>query len=130
MTLALVTDADGVPGTPIETFRIKDVNTTEPVIYTVTSVNHPRLEANTQYWIIAGAISPTEMTWSNTADSWSANARLEAFREKGHPWSVIADPYVPGVLVLGREINPTVASKSNPERFTCASGQRDLDERF
>jgi hypothetical protein len=101
MTLALVTDANGVPGTPIETFRITDVNATKPTVYTITSVHHPRLNANTQYWIVASATSPTHITWYNTANNSSSNGNLMAFRENGGQWSASGNPYIPGVTVIG-----------------------------
>ena len=104
MTLTLAADADGTPGAAIETFGITGLNATEPTIYTATSVQHPRLDRDVQYWIVASTTNPTQVTWYNTVDSWSSSTSLLAYRAQGQPWSVLSDPYPPGVIVRGEPL--------------------------
>jgi hypothetical protein len=104
MTLTLAADADGAPGAAIETFGITEFNATEPTIYTVTSVHHPRLDRDTQYWIVASTPSPTQIAWYNTVDSWSSSTSLLAYRAQGQAWSVVSDPYPPGFIVCGEPL--------------------------
>jgi hypothetical protein len=104
MTLTLTTDADGIPGIAIESFEIVALTTREPTLYTVTSIQHPRLDRGTQYWIVASTADPTQITWYNTVDSWSSSTRLLGYREQGQPWSILSDPYPPGLIVYGKPL--------------------------
>ncbi|HEY6328439.1 MAG TPA: choice-of-anchor R domain-containing protein [Blastocatellia bacterium] len=104
MKLALMTDVNGAPGTPIETFTVTGIHGEAPTLYTIDSVIHPRLEAWTEYWIVAQAAGPTRITWwsrPNTAKNSASNGVPQAFRENSGPWSAIWAPEVPGVAVTG-----------------------------
>jgi len=105
----LAADAGGAPGAAIERFSIVDVRAAEPAMYTLASAKHPRLERETQYWLIASPPGAARVRWWNTVDSWSSNARLEARRENGRAWEVVANPYIPGIMVIGRSFHPSVA---------------------
>ncbi len=101
ITVALTADAGGAPGRTIESFAMTNITSTKPAIYTVISIQHPMLESYRQYWIVVRSTNAAQITWFNTLDSGSSHARLEAHRSDSEPWSVIADPYVPGVIVSG-----------------------------
>jgi len=82
-------------------------------MYTLTSAKHPRLERETQYWLVVSAAGSARVRWWNTVDSWSTNARLEARRENGQAWQVVANPYIPGIIVRGQPVQRQVAKEAN-----------------
>lgn len=108
VTVALAADEDGHPGEPIETLPFTPTGATKPTLHTIDSVRHPKLRANTQYWIMVSATNPTQVGWLNGSDRFSSIgrnsssiARLQAFRLNGGTWSLIWAPEIPGVVILG-----------------------------
>jgi PEP-CTERM motif len=68
LTVNLETDASGVPSdSVIESFNFTNLSTTATV-YTATSLLHPLLLANTQYWVVL-----TAADLENTVRAWNWN---------------------------------------------------------
>ena len=104
ITVSLRADANGQPGEPIETFQMNVSG--KSTVYTILSVRHPQLNANTQYWIVVSPAKSSNLSWS--AGSGPSNiAYPQAFREHGSNWSLVWISGRPGIAISGDPINPS-----------------------
>ena len=104
ITVSLLADANGQPGEPIETFQINVAG--KSTVYTIASVRHPQLNANTQYWIVVSPANSSNLSWS-TGSGTSNIASPQAFREHGGNWSLVWIPGRPGIAISGDPIDPS-----------------------
>mgnify|MGYP007070989295 CR=1 FL=1 len=94
--ISVNTDADGVPGAPLETlfYNTEEIRLGQPVTLTAASILHPKLEAGKQYWITA-ATEPAAgflFLWHSNANGIVGPA---ATRSTGGKWVLNTTPGLP-----------------------------------
>jgi hypothetical protein len=103
VTVNLMTDSSGVPGTAIESWIFNDLgpfpNSRPPL--SVSSVLHPVLDTGTEYWLVALATDPSTVAVWNL-NSIGNDTTLAFSYDGGANWITTVSPAaVPAFDVLG-----------------------------
>lgn len=87
MDVSLTSDANGLPGSAIETWHLSNLppaNTLNPPAVLVSDV-HPLLQEGTQYWVVASASISSSMSWNFNS---TGDVGPDAVSQNGGPFAL------------------------------------------